>query len=77
MWFESSQDSSHRPEVNIKRVMTQPKQKCQFQATSTLELLKGPVVAPSVTRPLILEVLNLVPGVGQHVGLYVSQNCTE
>jgi hypothetical protein len=23
------------------------------------------------------RVLNLVPGVGQNVGLYVSQNCTE
>ena len=33
--------------------------------------------APSVPRALLLEVLNLVPGVGQHVGLYVSQNCTE
>jgi hypothetical protein len=35
------------------------------------------VYTPSAPRDLLLEVLNLVPGVGQHVGSYVSQNCTE
>ena len=56
------------------RLLTELKEKyCVY--TDYLAAAKD--LAPSVTRALLLEVLNLVPGVGQHVGLYVSQNCTE